>query len=497
KGRTKLGKQPLQRRWRPVLHPLQYQLWKHDLIDLRLSDDLLMPEDTGWPHITYRIDTNYWGEPYQSPASGVVLPDERDFAQEKRLNWVLDDYHTGTGGRVRRVRFRSRITLQDSPPGNNGNHNWWRMQFRPQPAAIIIQCAANARELDMVLEDLNEDRKQEVATLKAETNSALAQHRRWLLLICTSTFVATVLGSFVLVWLGLSPLSRLSDAVSKVSPRNFSLDINSRQLPQELRPIAERLSTTLEMLHRAFAREKQATADISHELRTPLAALLTNIDLGLRKTRTPEGYRELFEGCKCSAQQMHQIIERLLTLARLDAGVDRLRAMPVDLAELAAQCAAVVRPLAEARGLELAVYDRRPLPVSFSEDSDLGSPADVPGSVRTDPDKLREILTNLLHNAVQYNRPEGRIDLTVDGDSDRVVLEVSDTGIGISAEARENIFERFYRADPSRNADDLHAGLGLAIVREYVGLMGGRITVDSKVGEGSTFRVELPVQPPV
>ena len=102
-------------------------------------------------------------------------------------------------------------------------------------------------------------------------------------------------------------------------------------------------------------------------------------------------------------------------------------------------------------------------------------------------------INNLLHNAIQYNRPEGRIDLNVARDRDQVQVEVHDTGIGIEPEARSQIFERFYRADPSRGGDGLHAGLGLALVKEYVDLMGGRIDVESVVGQGSTFRVVLPV----
>jgi signal transduction histidine kinase len=174
---------------------------------------------------------------------------------------------------------------------------------------------------------------------------------------------------------------------------------------------------------------------------------------------------------------MYGLVERLLTLARLDAGADHLRTREVDVGALAEQCASLVRPLAEARGLRLDVH------------------ADGPACVKADPDKLREVFTNLLHNAIEYNRPDGSIDVAVQRDNGDVRVEVRDTGIGISPEARRLIFERFYRADPSRAAEGLHAGLGLAIVKGYVDLMGGKIDVDSKEGQGSTFRLRLPVQP--
>src|SRR5439155_22282400 len=115
--------------------------------------------------------------------------------------------------------------------------------------------------------------------------------------------------------------------------------------------------------------------------------------------------------------------------------------------------------------------------------------------LETDPAKLREVLMNLLHNAVEYNRPGGTIDLTVRREGPSAVFEVRDTGIGMTAEVREKIFERFYRADASRQATGIHAGLGLAIVKEYVARLGGTIEVESEPGAGTTFRVTLPLAP--
>jgi signal transduction histidine kinase len=114
----------------------------------------------------------------------------------------------------------------------------------------------------------------------------------------------------------------------------------------------------------------------------------------------------------------------------------------------------------------------------------------------TDPDKLREVLTNLLHNAVEYNRPGGTIELSIDRHGDALQIEVRDTGIGIRSDVQARIFERFFRADPSRYADTPHAGLGLAIVKSYVDLLGGTIAVESTPGVGTTFRVSWPAPAP-
>src|SRR5262249_27686171 len=200
----------------------------------------------------------------------------------------------------------------------------------------------------------------ELATLENEAAAALADVRARLLWISLGASAATVAGGLWLIRLGLSPLSRVSEAVSKVSTKDFRLPLEERSLPRELQPIVERLNATLEMLKRAFAREKQAAADISHELRTPLAALLTMIDVTLRKPRSPEEYREVLTDCRNSGKQMHQLVERLLALARLDAGADTLRAREVDVSSLAEQCASLVRPLAEAKGLSLRVHVNGP-----------------------------------------------------------------------------------------------------------------------------------------
>src|SRR5207248_4580931 len=112
--------------------------------------------------------------------------------------------------------------------------------------------------------------------------------------------------------------------------RDFHLPFDARRMPRELLPIHDHLTETLEQLKRAFSREKQATADISHELRTPLAALLTTIDVTLRKQRSADEYREALEDCRASGQQINQAVERLLALARLDAGVDRVRRQTID-----------------------------------------------------------------------------------------------------------------------------------------------------------------------
>jgi signal transduction histidine kinase len=258
-----------------------------------------------------------------------------------------------------------------------------------------------------------------------------------------------------------------------VSSKNFHLPLDAEKLPPELQPIAARLVEVLEHLQKAFAREKQAAADISHELRTPLAALMTTLEVGLKKSRSLDEYREILDECRASGQHMYQLVERLMALARLDAGADRYRPADTDVTEIALQCADLIRPLAKARGLALRLHLPDPI------------------TMETDTNKLREVLVNLLHNAVEYNKPAGSIDLSIEQVNGHIRLEVRDTGIGIKPQEMGHLFERFYRADPSRHADTPHAGLGLAIVKSYIDLMGGTIRVESS-DVGTAFIVELP-----
>ncbi|MFL5341989.1 MAG: sensor histidine kinase [Gemmataceae bacterium] len=360
------------------------------------------------------------------------------------------------------------------PPGSDRSRPSPPPSWSRELPTSDFQCARDTSQLDHRLADMEEVLATKLSELDADSRAAASRLRTNMLLISLATFIAVCVGASLLIGLGLAPLRRLSDAVSQVSEKDFRLHYDGPPPPSEVEPIISRLRQTLEMLQRAFDREKQATSDISHELRTPLAAMLTTLEVSLRKPRSAEEYRETMAECRDLVKQMTQLVERLLTLTWLDSRSDRLRAEPVDVGELAEQCAALVRPLARVNGLKLELHK------------------DTAVKVTTDPDKLREVLANLMHNAIEYNRPDGSVDVSIKPDGDGVNLEVRDTGIGISPEHRDRIFERFFRADPSRQATGLHAGLGLAIVRGYVELMGGTITVESEPGRGSTFRVRIP-----
>jgi len=344
---------------------------------------------------------------------------------------------------------------------------------------LYIQCARPQAAIDAVIAKFTAERDQELAQLAYEISEARYSVRVWAIAIGLVAFLAVTVGGPLLVSRGLRPVGKLSDAVSRVSEKDFKLDHDGTDLAIELVPIHARLTQTLGLLQRAFSREKQAVADISHELRTPIAALMATIDVTLRKPRTTEQYRATLEECRVISKQLGQLVERIMTLASLDAGNERTLISRTDVADLAIGCVAVIRPLAAAN--------------SMTVDLRSDDPAEL--ELDTDPGKLREVLMNLLHNAVEYNKPGGTIELRIQRQPNTVVLEVRDSGIGMSQEVKEKIFERFYRADPSRHSTGVHAGLGLAIVKEYVTRLDGTITVESDIDNGSLFRVTLPAPP--
>jgi signal transduction histidine kinase len=170
---------------------------------------------------------------------------------------------------------------------------------------------------------------------------------------------------------------------------------------------------------------------------------------------------------------MRRLIESLLELARLDAGQETMQRAPLDLARVAAESVELVRPLAAARGITIHLE---------------GSAAECTG----DSERLAQVITNLVTNAVHYNKTGGEIRVTTAREKDSVLLTVADTGLGIAPEHLPHIFERFYRADPARTSSQGRTGLGLAISKAIVEAHSGRIDVTSEANAGTKFTVRLP-----
>ncbi len=215
---------------------------------------------------------------------------------------------------------------------------------------------------------------------------------------------------------------------------------------------------------------------MSHELRTPLTAIIGYTELLKEGLPHPlhDAQRRPVQRVGLSARHLKQLIDEILAFSRLEAGKEQVREEDVSVEDVLAEIEAVIDPLAKEKGLEFRV----------------ASGAD-PAALRTDPSKLRQILLNLLGNAVKFTE-EGQVTLTVRRDHDHVLFEVTDTGSGIEADELENVYEPFWRGDTSNAGSKGGTGLGLTICDRYAQLLGGGITMQSEAGAGTTASLRLP-----
>jgi two-component system, OmpR family, sensor kinase len=280
-------------------------------------------------------------------------------------------------------------------------------------------------------------------------------------------------GGWCLASRAIKPVEEISSTASKIAAGDLSQRINVAETESELGQLASVLNATFSRLDAAFAQQQQFTSDAAHELRTPVSVMLTQTQTALKSERKAEEYRATVEACQRSAQRMRGLIESLLKLARLDAGQETMRRAPFDLARMVGESVEHIRPLAANRGITI--------------EENLEAAECV-----ADVERLGQVVTNLLTNAVNYNRENGTIRVTTRREGSLIAIEISDTGIGIPPEHLPNVFKRFYRVDTARTTSQGRSGLGLAISKAIVEAHGGSIEVASEVNQGTTFTVRLP-----
>jgi heavy metal sensor kinase len=304
----------------------------------------------------------------------------------------------------------------------------------------------------------------------------LAAMRRlalWLFTAGTSVLAFGLAGGWWVATRAIRPIEDISSTAIKIAGGDLSHRINASDTESELGRLAGVLNSTFARLEAAFANQVRFTSDASHELRTPVSVILSQTQTALSRQRTANDYRETLEACQRAAQRMRNLIESLLELARLDAGQQPMKLHSFDLSRVTRDCVELIKPLAAERNVEI----RCELP---------------PVQCLGDPERMGQVVTNLLSNAIHFNREKGEVCLKIDAENGTASLTVSDTGVGIPAEDLPHIFERFYRVDKSRSRIQGKTGLGLAICKAIVEAHSGSINVTSQPGNGSTFEVRLP-----
>ena len=298
-------------------------------------------------------------------------------------------------------------------------------------------------------------------------------------LIATGSVVLAVglLGGWLISRRILRPISAIAATASRISGTSLKERIDTNRVDSELSELANVLNETFDRLEEAFARQARFTADASHELRTPLAVIKAQAELTLSRPRSAGEYQAAIEACLRGAVRMTDLVERLLLLARADEGWPLESRALISLDRVVSEVLAQLGHLARQKEVE------------FVTNLD-------PVTLHADAPAIAQVASNLIANAIHYNKPDGQVRVNVRAEGAEAVLTVRDTGPGISPEDLGQIFQRFFRVDQSRTRPAGGTGLGLAICKSIVEAHGGSIECESVVGKGSTFRVRLPMGEP-
>ena len=285
--------------------------------------------------------------------------------------------------------------------------------------------------------------------------------------------VVTVAGGWGIAHLTFRPMEQIIGAADAINDdRDLSARIGLKKGPIEMRRLSRSFDSLFARLEKSFHAERQFTSDASHELRTPITVILAECDRARRKCETKEDFLQSIGVIEEQGQHMSRLVQELLGLTRLQQGTTRDPLQRADVSGFVTACCEEFLP-ADDRGITLTTDIQPEVQATFN------------------PSLLQRAVYNLLQNAYKYGKPGGHITVTLREAGHGAALSVADDGIGIAPEDQEKIWQRFWQADPSRGEDG-GSGLGLSMVQEIAAFHGGRATVDSAPGQGSTFTITLP-----
>ncbi|HEY0492849.1 MAG TPA: ATP-binding protein [Candidatus Dormibacteraeota bacterium] len=311
----------------------------------------------------------------------------------------------------------------------------------------------------------------------AESSATL---RRTVLFLAVFSVLIVLGGSFLAHWLtgrALLPVRRIAALARSVSQADLHRRVNVKVPPDELGELVETFNGMLARLEASFESLRRFTADASHELRSPLTIMRSELEVTRARSRTPEEYERTLDEMVREVEHMGRLVDRLLMLARADAGALHPAKRLVDASDFVHEEGARWSSAAQRSGLRVEV--------------------DAPdqGTVSIDPDLIRRSLDNLVDNAIRH-APAGSV-VRLGSITDKSVwrIDVRDEGPGVPADARARIFERFARLDGARTREVGGVGLGLALSRAIVEAHGGTLDLVDEERQGATFRISLPVGP--
>jgi heavy metal sensor kinase len=315
----------------------------------------------------------------------------------------------------------------------------------------------------------------------APMDDVQAHLRQWLMFLLVVLPVVAMLavgGGAFLVKRALSPVDRIAASAQRISSQNLSERLPVTRTGDELERLSIALNHMVQRLDEAFQYSRRFMADASHELRTPLTVLRGELESFIQEPTLASEWRERLGSALEEVERLTGIVEGLFAISRLDAGEAAAEWVKLDLARLTAATADQMSLLAEDKNIQVTCSAAEPV------------------WVEGDQARLKQVVVNLLDNAIKYTLQGGAVALSVSAIDSKAVLEVADNGIGIPAESLSRVFDRFFRVDQARSRELGGAGLGLSIVKSICTAHHGRVEVSSLPGQGSRFRVELPLAAP-
>ena len=282
-------------------------------------------------------------------------------------------------------------------------------------------------------------------------------------------------GGYWLMRRSLRPVDEITTRAEGITSSNLGERLPVIRTGDELQRLSTSLNRMIARLEDAFEHINRFSSDASHELRTPLTILQLELEeIAQNRRLAPELVEQVGSALE-ETQRLARIVESLLAISRLDAGEVPMEKVLLNLGELVASTAEQMKLLAEEKSLAMRCSFQRVI------------------YVEGDQARLKQVVVNLIDNAIKYTPERGEINVTVRSSQDKALLEVSDTGVGISPGAIPHLFERFYRADKARSRDSGGVGLGLAIVKAICSAHGAEVKIYSQEGKGSRFTIELPL----
>ncbi len=312
-----------------------------------------------------------------------------------------------------------------------------------------------------------------IATSRVESALVLHNLRITLLLAYFFLVILFYAGTSLAAARGIAPIHDIIHSARGIDDQNIQTRLPLPPIEDELHQLASTINDLLQRLETSLKREKQITADVSHELRSPLAGIRGTLEVLLRKKREPEHYEQKIEQVIEETERMNRMFDQLMQLAKLEAGYFKPHSEAIQLSHLMHHLKEVWQPVMDAQEMAMDI--------------------DVAGEaiVNTDARLLELIIGNLISNALKYGA-SGRY-LGCSWDEMHRTLSIADRGPGIQEENLPYIFDRFYRTDASRSMRVPGAGLGLSLAKRLADLLHISLSVSSRVGAGTTFRLQFPI----